>query len=648
MGGAQKVGVRGVLPQNIKIRQPGTATGAIAGNKGTASLPATGRLGPSNITARFVVDLGGLFFAPIELSRLASMKLAADSVFGEMGLEVVDIAQRTFVPQTRSPGDISDLDGELAPRLLAGNAVGAITVTLAGAETGSAHDYKQVKQRTDGIGADAASRAENVIGTYLSQIGRYGVMVATEGTHSHPKPDEPAIGNPTIPLGKTWPALRILKRRGRSITMQNGIPVVDGLSPVAKGKDVIECTELASTTPEAFQQIAGKPKDNGACTVTFEADQWPVTADTYADKVAISPELVAAINARGKTLSVDVGGDTVETIRAISEASGIPLDELGVVCLGAKPRYKSIVDGVAVPESLKLSREGRKAPLLDPIERLGVNLRTIDDGESPALRTLLAGNEITFDNGNKGKAHIFIGPGGVFESMSLVRAIRDAGGDGWWCYVDKTATKKAELYANRTQLSPQQLEELAELGITDPSRSRNISEDVLDDGDRMLIVTSFTSNPLNPQAIPVIVDEEEGTIVFYQEVFSSDGSMRGMLWKLRARKDLDHVRQVLAPIMPDLMMLTEPTEIRERLDQLSSDPESLAAIRSGLLSYFYYYIQENTEDGPDYVLNADRLRDRALNSAERRDFEVLLWATHNHPVWFENPEAVSEALTAVG
>jgi len=643
-----KILSRTIVPPNI------TWGGGIHREK-IVSKPANGQCGPiaplipSQVFCRMAATLGEITFNPIHLDLLASMKLAADTVFGVFGLEVVDIAEHVYVDPTKAAGDITRLNGEIAPRLLAADAAGSIGVALNGPETGTTINYKKVKTRTDGMGADAAFRALSEFGNWALPAGYYAVMVSTEGTPSHPKPDEPATGNPTVNRGMVFPSQRRILAEGFEETKFNQIPAYDGLRAICLGIDVIECTEAAATSPAAYETIAGHPKDIGACSVLQVADNFAPAEDLYADKFAIAPWLMKIIRERGEILRLDPNGDTIANLTEVSRASGLSFDQLGVIGLGLKLRYKiDPVTGQRIEGSEKCDREGRRE-LLDSITRLKIHLKTIDDGETPGFRPLIVGSPIEFNDGWEGRAGVFFGCGGVFESSTLARAVQDAGGEGWFFYVNKDKTKKVATYEQRRQMSSKDIDALAKIGETEPSRPRNIRELVGDEGDRMLIVTTFMDNPLNPQAMPVQVDEESGTITFYQEVFASDGSMRGLVWTLKAKKELSAVKAAFSPVIPDLMEEKKPDLIVRKLEEIRKTPEGLAAIRSGLMTYLYYYVSENPnpKSAGDFVIDPERLRGRMLLSDERRDIAVLLWAAKTYPQWFTLQMSISDAMVQV-
>lgn len=588
--------------------------------------------------------VAGVDFAPVSLSHLMHLRESMEPALTSFGLSLSDVQEHVFRPALRPAGPIGDIHGAIAPKLMAQNAVAAFTVAVNGAETGTAENYKKVKTTTDGIGAAITHKGLTIAGNVLAEHGFHFVVVATEGTESHPKPGEPAIGNPTIPQGTMYPGHLPLQKE--AVGPSGKIFVYREMDGIFILLDVIEGTEIAATSLEAYQQISGRmgqPKDNGAVCLLAAYDQPAVIADTYVNKVIVSPEIAALLARDGTILWPE--GSIGATLTKIAEATGRPVSDLGIMSLGTKPRKGSF------------DRPGRAA-LFDALARLGVKkLLTFDDGESPAVMLMARGDSVTFENGQRGPVDVFLGPGGAVEGVTAARTVADAAATSaqssvaWWGYVSKSATKKPDTYFTMHAIPPAEVEKnYAPLGI-DPRGSHNISDTLPDDGDRIFMLSSITANPrLNPYAIAPEIDEsaEEdwgGTITVYQETAGSDGSVVGRYLTFKARTDIKAVKQIVFPVLPSLMRARSVEELSAGLRGAHASAAGLEAIRIGLRTYLYSLIDDAYNDGRKFYIKMQPLLLRRLANTLDDQITIALIKSlaDEHPAWFVNPGAVAAA-----
>ena len=249
------------------------------------------------------IDNNEISFNPVAMRELLDMKEAMNPVLGAFGLELAEVQEHEFRPAVRKAGPIAN--SMVSHKMMAQNAIAALTVKLNGAESGTAENYGSVKTLIDGIGATSTFKALTVLGDILAEYGYHMVTVATEGTASHPKLGESPLGNPTIDIGTMFPGRVPLEKI--AIDNSGKVYIYKGSTPIYIGMDVVECTEIASTSLEAFQEISGrpgKPKDNGAVAAFHASDKVAVLADTYANKIIVSPEAAKALRDAGIKISL--------------------------------------------------------------------------------------------------------------------------------------------------------------------------------------------------------------------------------------------------------------------------------------------------------------------------------------------------------
>jgi fructose-1,6-bisphosphatase/sedoheptulose 1,7-bisphosphatase-like protein len=610
-------------------------------------LPGVLMVFPLAIKRLGVRSIEGTDFNPVPLPQLMHLKESMAPVLDAFGMELMEVREHDFREPLREAGPISDVRGVISPKLMAQNAVAAITVSINGAETGTTRNYKKVKTWIDGIGATITHSALTITGQILAKFGYHMVAVATEGTASHSKPGESAIGNPTIPIGNMYPAN--LSHEKYPVGPSGKVFAYSGSSPIFVGMDVVEGTEVASITVEGFQEIsgrAGKPKDNGAVCVISAYDEAAVLADTYANKIIVSPAIARALRDAGVRLSLE--DSLEETLGKISQATERPVAGLGVMGLGLKPR----LDAKADPPAIKNERPGRKV-LLDELARLGVNRTlTFDDGETPAIGVMAKNSKVIFDNGEEGTVDVMLGPGGVFETVTAARTIADACETGCgeyaavWGYVSKEKSKRAAQYFDMHHIPEAEMGPYRELGI-DPQGTRSVSETLPDNGDRIFVVSSITTNPrLNPYAVAPEVDSESNTITVYQEMVSSDGRVSGRYLTFRAKTGLSSVKQTLSPILPDIMRIDDLETLKGTLQNLRSAPAAMEALKVNLRMYLYSLVEDSHDPdrAPYYLLMNQLLLRRVVSTLDdRKALEVLEFAAREHPDWFVNPQAVADS-----
>jgi fructose-1,6-bisphosphatase/sedoheptulose 1,7-bisphosphatase-like protein len=589
----------------------------------------------------------GLDFKPIELSKLLHLKESMAPVLDAYSLELMDVQEHVYQPAVRAAGPISSLNGPIAPKILAQNAVAAYTVKTNGAETGKVDNYNSVKTFIDGIGATITNNALEIAGKILSKLGFHFVTVATEGTATHSKPGESPLGNPTIPQGKLFPESLPLAKE--PVGTSGKIYRYQGSNPIYILLDVVEGTEITSTTLEAYQAIstrAGQPKDNGGVCLIAAYDQPAIVADTYVDKFIVSPRIANALKAKGLRLSLDEPLEV--SFQKIAEAAGRPVSDLSVMGLGVKPRVKK--------GKVENDRPGRIA-LINELKRLGVEKNLFfDDGESTAVGLMVKQTEVAFDNGAKGSVDIFLGPGGAVESVTACRTVADACEDGAqeyaavWGYVSKNLTKKPATYFDMHKIPEDELGPYKELGI-DPRGTRSISETVPDDGDRLFVLSSITSNPrLNPAAIAPDVNHSDNAVTVYQEVVSSDGSVVGRYLTFRAKVSIQTTKNLVYPVLPDIMKTEDLEELKGKLTELKKSPESMEALRTSLRMYLYSLVEKtyDPDKPPFYLKMGQLLLRRVINTVDDQKAMILLrFLTTERPDWFVNPNAVADSKAIV-
>lgn len=603
-----------------------------------------------SVQPRIMRDLGGVTAVPVSTEELETFTEYSAPIYERFDLRVRDVARYTFVEGTGRAGPISDKMGKIFAIRLAELGMSAIAIAVKGPEQGTALTYRREKEALDGTGADMVSRAARYGGLEMLKDGYYFVTVSTEGTAEHNKNKEPMTGNPTVPMFTLFPSARVLKAAGYKIRLEaNGLPVVSkegkDLKPIFIGYDVVECTERASKKQSVFEKLAGHPVDVGALTVGFAADKWVVSVDRYADKMIVSRRVMDRARELGVEINLDASGDMATQIDQLARDLQWSVRDLGVAGLGLKPRYEVDEQGRPIPDSLKNHREGRKE-MLEDVRQLGVKMLTHDDGETIALAAMAKGAEVAFEDGRTGPIDIYIGPGGVFETQTFARFMQDAGGKGSWCYVYKKHTKNPATYARRAELPGSEVEALAAAGDAYPSRSRGVEENIPDEGDRVLVMTPITTDPVfNRQAIPVAFDEKARTVTLYQEVITSDREVAGFLVTLEAKKGIPALREKAQPLFSNVMAKDTNAEVMAGLRELDGrGARGLDAIYYGLAQYLNYFVKENLEEGNDLILDADRVAGRAdstvATAVDIRALLVLQWAVDNHRDWFVNPEAI--------
>jgi fructose-1,6-bisphosphatase/sedoheptulose 1,7-bisphosphatase-like protein len=602
---------------------------------------------PTVIKRLGTITVEGKDFVPPPLPHLMHLRESMAPVLDAYGLELVDVQEHRFQEPLREAGPISDINGTIAPKGMAQNTVAALTVKINGAETGTVENYKQVKTWIDGIGATITHLAWTVIGDVMARFGWHFVTGATEGTTSHSKPGESPIGNPTIPINTRYPA-----RAGLELEpVMRGSKVFKYVGSIAGflGFDVVECTEIASTSLETYQTISGRegqPKDNGAVCVVSVYDQPAILADTYARKFIVSPAIAKALRKAGKKISV---ANTLEqNFAIISEVTGRPVSDFAVMSLGPKPRLK---DG-----KIRDTRLGANV-LFAELDRLGIK-RTLkfDDGDTPAVMLMVKKTKVEFENGERGEVDVYVGDGGVFENATAARTVADACETGdqeyaaSWGYVDKKKTKDPATYFEAHNIPESSMGPYRELGIT-PHRSQNISKTLSDKGDRLFIVSSITDNPrLNPFAIAPQVDQANNRVTVYQEVASSDGSVVGRYITLRPKAGMSSMRQQLSPVLPDIMRIDDIDGLRSSLQALKQHPAKMDALKSNLRMYLYSLIGDslNPDEAPYYLLMNQLLLRRHVYSLDDQKALVLLrFVTTEHPEWFVNPKAIADSKAII-
>lgn len=586
-----------------------------------------------NINTQPSLEIDGHHFLELDDETLISFIKIASHLFAHVGLRLHRAYTNVSIEPTKQTGEVSKLNGHIAPLLLAANALSALTVSMNGAETGDTKTYLAVKNQMDGMGAVSMHNAFRRLGELLYAKGYYVTTVSTEGTPSHPKPGEPAIGNPTIPIGTTYPSLRDLVKQGHTISYNNGIPIVSGLKPLYAVFDVVEGTELAATTQKTYRDKAGHSKDNGSVTLSGVATDWQYSPDLYMDKIAVSAELSTLLKKANEELNVT--DPLAVTLEKISKATGKSVSDLGVMCLGTKERFT----GNGVNRTSKLERARHEKPIQELRDAGVSNLYTVDDGDASMMLALVNGTTMNFPNGKSGKIDLMLLSGGVVETMTLARAVRDTGGDAWVALINPEAMKID--YNNRFDFPTEMKSELANKGINTPGVSMNISNLVPDNGDRLLIEGGITANIINP-CLKAPQFLANGIIRLTLHAISADGSSISYALDLAPETDMASIEELMSPVLPTLMSLPLD-KIDEALENMNSKPKVRGAFINSLPLYLYSLISENLT-GNRYKLNEEIISAR-LNSQDAEDIKalkVIRFLARTHANLFSNPECLNQ------
>lgn len=618
---------------------------------------------PRNLKSRIV---NGAEFKPVGLAHLQHLQESMAPVLGRFGLRLEEVQEHEFRPAIRPTGEIFDMNGVVAPKILAQNLVATVTVKTNGAGTGTERDFKKVKTTVDGAGAISTYNGTQAAAEELLEYGYSTATIGVEGTPTHAKPGESAIGNPTIPIGELF--LRVALKKIKVI-VNSAIEIFEFTRGIFLLFDVVEGTEMAATTLEAYQKISGRPgaKDNGPVSLVAAYDTPHIIADTYAMKCIVSPEIAEALQKAGIELSLD---DSYEVILSkIAQATNRPISDFSVMSLGLKPRIK-YVDGVAQP--VKEDRAAKRV-MFEELKRLGITkIITFDDGESPAMGVMYRGEEILFEDGQKGKVDIIWGPGGVVEGVTAARTIADICKTGTqkyaarWRYVSKEMTRNRETYFMMHLIPESKMAEYEKRGILSQFQrvslgenkgfayvipDQSISDFIPDNGDRIFVQATLDYNPrLNPYAIPPEIDEKEGTFVVYQEVVSSDGKVVGRYFTLRAKVGYNDVAARIYPLLADLMRSKTSTELQQRLQAVRENEASMAALKGSLRMYLYSLVGETySHDRPPFYLEMRQLILRRLSDdvEDQKAIALLRFLVDEHPEWFSNPQAIQDSQRIV-
>ena len=589
---------------------------------------------------------GDTAFAAVDIDTLSDYKKFTKSIFKPAGFRLSNIFEHEQVVLSDNVIPLKqDPVYDLASMMDTANSVlGAATVQLSGAQTGTSTNYKEVKTGVDGAAIARLYHGYEEMGKILFE--KYGIILVvatTEGSPGHRKPGEKLTGNPAIPIGTMFPSRKALEAKGLTIqTDKNGLPYVDGYKTMYVGADAVECTELMSLTPEDYLAMAKlKAFDNSAACVTFMSDQMRKLPDKYLWRVVYNKDVQEALTEKG--LTIDATWEPKQIFETIANAMNVKkLSDLPfcIAILDDKETYKLGDDGKPI-EGTATKKRPYHTELLKILRDLGVPLFTYRDGDTLTVPLICEGGEVVCEDGQKREIGASFGGGGVFEGFTMGAIVSQYGGGGVFAPACKDGMKQS--LAQRFALPQDEIDDWLEAGFTNPAGSSFDILDVFPEGSKAEIrIAGLTDSPDHMMPYFKAPYQKDGKYYVTVKSLGHDGVSRTQIFELEPLESLAKAQENIKPVVVDIMSreLKGDGNIFEAINNLKDD--RLASFKKELWLYLYSCMQR--EDKGNYALIEEMITGAVqkmdLQSEDIKALKVLQWLADNKADWFTNPEVI--------